>query len=188
MRKNVAGQVVVAKMLYAADGTAFDGGSPPNRILCYVSGNGAARALGTGTSPSGECFHVGGGTYAYFPTQAETNYDHVSYSFEDVNAETIPVTIQVYTRVITATEEAKLQRGVQALVTGTVASGASTTSIPTNLSETTADHYNGRTITFTSGALAGQSTDITDYGGADGTLTVTALTEAPDQGDEFVIS
>jgi hypothetical protein len=55
------------------------------------------------------------------------------------------------------------------------------------LTETTADHYNGRTITFTSGAMAGQSSDITDYS-AQGVLTVTALTEAPEPGVEFVIS
>ena len=44
------------------------------------------------------------------------------------------------------------------------------------------DFYNGRVIVFTSGALAGQSTDITDYVGSTVTLTVTALTGAPASG------
>jgi hypothetical protein len=58
--------------------------------------------------------------------------------------------------------------------------------------EATDDHFNGRLITFVSGNLTGQQTDITDYdaaGGAQGNqeFTVTALTEAPGQDDWFVI-
>jgi hypothetical protein len=41
------------------------------------------------------------------------------------------------------------------------------------------DFYNGRVLVFTSGALAGQATAITDYVGATRTLTVTAVTGAP---------
>jgi hypothetical protein len=78
--------------------------------------------------------------------------------------------------------------GVAGLVVGSVASGATTTVIPTDLTEATNDHYNGRYITFVTGALAGQSSDITDYFGAGKELSVTALTEAPNQGDKFVIS
>ena len=79
-------------------------------------------------------------------------------------------------------------QGFRALVLGTVASGATTTEIPTNLSEATNDHFNGRYLTFTSGALIGQASDITDYDGASKNLYVTALTEAPNIGDTFVIS
>lgn len=86
------------------------------------------------------------------------------------------------------TEGVNLKRGSIALVLSTVSSGPTNTLIPTNLTESTDDHYNGRTITFTSGALDGQSTAITDYVGASKDLTVTALTEAPAQGDKFVIS
>jgi hypothetical protein len=87
-----------------------------------------------------------------------------------------------------ATEAVNLRRGALAVVPSTVSSGPSATRIPTNLTETTNDHYNGRALTFTSGALAGQSTSITDYDGASKDLTVVQLTEAPAQGDEFVIS
>lgn len=41
------------------------------------------------------------------------------------------------------------------------------------------DYYNGAVLIFTSGALAGQRTSVTDYDGASVTLTVTALTGAP---------
>jgi hypothetical protein len=83
--------------------------------------------------------------------------------------------------------------GRDGLVVGSVASGATNSVIPISLqfpvtSETTNDHFNGRYVTFVTGALAGQSSDITDYFGAGQELTVTALTEAPNQGDKFVIS
>ncbi len=58
-----------------------------------------------------------------------------------------------------------------------------------DITEATADHYNGRIVIFTTGNLAGQATDITDYEavGGIGQFTVTALTEAPANDDEFVI-
>lgn len=60
---------------------------------------------------------------------------------------------------------------------------------PDTTEETTADHYNGRLILFTTGALAGQMTDITDYALANSKekYTYTALTEAPADGDRGVI-
>jgi len=42
-------------------------------------------------------------------------------------------------------------------------------------------------IIFTAGALINQATDITAYTGATKTVTVTALTSAPANGDSFVI-
>lgn len=82
-----------------------------------------------------------------------------------------------------------LEAGALGLVATTVNdASATTTSFIITSSEATDDHFNGRIITFTSGNLAGQSTDITDYTGATKTVTVTALTEAPANGDSFVIS
>ena len=58
-----------------------------------------------------------------------------------------------------------------------------------DITEATADHYNGRIVIFTSGALAGQATDITDYEavGGIGQFTITALTEAPANNDTGII-
>lgn len=58
-----------------------------------------------------------------------------------------------------------------------------------DVTEATADHFNGRIVIFTSGALVNQATDITDYVavGGIGQFTVTALTEAPANNDTFVI-
>lgn len=64
---------------------------------------------------------------------------------------------------------------------------ASTTAFVTALGSAVNDHYIGRIIVFTSGTLANQATDITDYVGATKTVTVTALTSAPANGVTFVV-
>lgn len=58
-----------------------------------------------------------------------------------------------------------------------------------NITEATADHFNGRVVIFTSGDLRYQASDITDYALVNGAgqFTVTALTEAPVSGTPFVI-
>lgn len=58
-----------------------------------------------------------------------------------------------------------------------------------DITEATADHFNGRIVIFTSGVLKDQATDITDYAavGGIGQFTVTAMTEAPSNNDTFVI-
>ena len=79
------------------------------------------------------------------------------------------------------------------IVSGTVSNAvtAPTTTVfaADDITEATADHFNGRVIIFTSGALQNQATDITDYElvSAEGKFTVTALTEAPANNDTFII-
>ena len=80
-----------------------------------------------------------------------------------------------------------LEAGALAVVVSTCAASSTTTTVNTNLTEATDDHFNGRVIIFTSGALAYQASDITDYNGTTKALTVTALTEAPANSDAFVI-
>jgi hypothetical protein len=91
MRKNVAGQKVSAQML-GTSGSAFTGA-----VTVYVTGDAGTQTLGEGSSPSGEATHEGNGLYTYTPTQAETNYDHIAFTFTGSSA--VPVTVQVYTRV-----------------------------------------------------------------------------------------
>ena len=84
------------------------------------------------------------------------------------------------------------------IVVGEVDTGtftATTTSLegfriaPNTTEEATADHYNGAVILFTSGVLLGQKTDVTDYAIANSKelYTYTAVTEAPSDGDTYVI-
>jgi hypothetical protein len=88
MKKNVASQVIGAQMVSASDGSAFTGS-----VTVAVTGNAGTQA--TGSVGSGACTHEGNGFHTYAPAQAETNYDHVAFTFTGTGA--IPATVQVYT-------------------------------------------------------------------------------------------
>jgi hypothetical protein len=88
MKKNVASQVVGAQMVAAADGSAFT-----SAVTVSVTGDGGVQA--TGSVGSGACTHEGNGFHTYVPAQAETNYDHVAFTFTGTGA--IPATVQIYT-------------------------------------------------------------------------------------------
>ena len=96
---------------------------------------------------------------------------------------------------LTAAAAAKLALSSNTIVSGTVDT-ATNSHTPTtsefqadDITEATADHYVGRIVIFTSGALANQATDILDYEavGGIGQLTVTPLTEAPANDVTFII-
>jgi len=82
----------------------------------------------------------------------------------------------------------KLEASAETIVVAAAVAGTlSATAMTTNLTEATDDHYNGRIIIWTSGVLQNQATNITDYDGASRMLTYTAVTEAPSDGDTFVV-
>ena len=98
-----------------------------------------------------------------------------------------------------ATSAANLAKTTRAIGRGTVAGGATTTSIPTSAFApvgTVADQFKGRIITFdadtATAALRGQSTEITassEVGSPTmSTFSVTALTTAPASGDTFSVT
>lgn len=68
-----------------------------------------------------------------------------------------------------------------------VAGTLSTTRMTTDLAEATDNHYNGRLVLWTSGALRSQARAIKDYQGSNKMLSYAASTEAPAAGDAFVI-
>lgn len=88
MKKNVASQSIGCQMITAADGTAFTG-----TVTAYKTIDGGTQAIGT--VGSGVCTHEGNGYHSYAPAQAETNGDHIAWTFIGTGA--IPATIQVYT-------------------------------------------------------------------------------------------
>lgn len=63
----------------------------------------------------------------------------------------------------------------------------STTQMSTNLSIAVNDHYKDRVLIWISGSLKRQAVSITAYNGATKTLTFTAATSAPSNGDKFII-
>lgn len=75
-----------------------------------------------------------------------------------------------------------------AIVNGAAATGTlSTTQMTTNLTEATTGHYIGRTIVWVSGALTGQASNVTAYDGSTKMLTYSTTTDAPSNGDRFVL-
>jgi hypothetical protein len=88
MKKNVAGQSIGAQMITAADGSAFTGS-----VTVYVTGDAGTQAAGS--VGSGACTHEGNGYHTYAPSQGETNYDLIAFTFTGTGA--IPVTVQVFT-------------------------------------------------------------------------------------------
>lgn len=86
MRKNTASQTIGAQLVSATDGSAVTTGT----TTVYVTGDGGTQAEGAGTVA-----HEGNGYWSYAPTQAETNFDHVAFTF--VNSSAIAATVQVYT-------------------------------------------------------------------------------------------
>lgn len=85
MKKNVTGQSVGAQMITIADGSDFTG-----TVTAEVTVDGGTKTAGGGTVT-----HEGEGYHSYAPTQAETNGDHIAFSFSGTGA--LTSTIQVYT-------------------------------------------------------------------------------------------
>ena len=87
----------------------------------------------------------------------------------------------------------KLEASAETIVLGTVShdNTVATTTVfySDDITEATADHFNGRVVIFTSGDLIKQATDITGYvlDAGEGKFTVTALTELPADNVTFII-
>jgi hypothetical protein len=81
-----------------------------------------------------------------------------------------------------------LGASAQTIIRGTAQTGTlSTTQMSTDLTNTHANAYNGRVVIWTSGVLTGQASVISAYTVAGGILTFAAKTNAPANGDTFVI-
>lgn len=115
MKKNVAGQVIGAQMV-ALDGSAFTGS-----VTAYVTGDGGTQAAGS--VGAGACAHEGNGFHTYAPAQAETNHDHVAFTF--IGAGAIPATVQVYPNSFTFTVSGKVDANITHVIADPVQSGSS---------------------------------------------------------------
>src|SRR6185295_7964594 len=88
MIKNLSGQVIGAQMINASTGAAFT-----STVTVYITPDGGTQAIGS--VGSGVCTHEGNGYHTYRPSQSETNYDLVAFTFIGTGA--IPQTVQVET-------------------------------------------------------------------------------------------
>jgi len=92
MLKNVAGQSIGVQMTVVASGLPFTGA-----VTIYVTGDRGTQVIGS--EGSGLCAHEGNGFHSYAPAQAETNFDHIAWTF--LGAGAITVTVQLYTESVT---------------------------------------------------------------------------------------
>ena len=88
----------------------------------------------------------------------------------------------------------RLLSHISSVVTGQASAGSlAVNAMTSDVAEATNDHFNGRVIIFTTGALLGQATSINTSGGYIGASNGSsrfhfpALTEVPTAGDEFLI-
>lgn len=87
MKKNVSGQKIGVQMVSATDGSAFT-----SAVTVYITGDAGTQAIGS--VGGGALTHEGNGYHTYAPSQAETNYDLIAFTFIGTGA--VPVTLQVY--------------------------------------------------------------------------------------------
>lgn len=88
MLKNTAGQTVSGQLINASTGADFSG-----TVTVYVTGDGGTQNVGT--VAAGVCTSSGKGLFTYAPSQAETNYSYVDYTFTGTGA--ISSTTHIYT-------------------------------------------------------------------------------------------
>jgi hypothetical protein len=186
MRKNVAGQIIGIQML-ATDGSNFTG-----TVTVYITGDNGTQAIGT--VGSGVCTHKGKGFHTYAPSQAETNYDHIAFTFEGTGA--ITATLQVYTRVdvnithwlataVTGDGDwAELQGDIDDILVDTGTSGVivATNNDKTGYSLTQAFPTNFASLAITVGGAVtvGTNSDKTGYSVSGTITTLDALDTALD--------
>lgn len=124
-------------------------------------------------------------------TSLKADSTSIKASLTTISGET--TAIKVVTDALGSAAAAKLALSAGTIVSGTVShdNTVATTTVfySDDITEATTDHYKGRLIMFTSGALTDQVTEITAYSlvSGEGKFTVVALTEAPADNVTFII-
>lgn len=147
---------------------------------------------GTFANTTNNPAHEGNGIWSLTMTATELSGTRIAVSIIDAGAD-----VEDQALIITTTLAGQIEANFGIIIgeVDTATFTATTTSLegfrlsPNTTEEATADHYNGRLLLFTSGALLGQMTDITDYALANSKelFTYTALTEAPADTDRYVV-
>lgn len=179
MQKNVAGQKWIVFAFDRTDNTPKTGDAANITANLRIDG-GAANPVDD-TNPT----ELEDGYYAFDITAAECNGDLlvICPASGTSDIQVIGVPGAVWTR------PASFGTVVHGTVSHDNTAASTTVFYSDDITEATADHYNGRIVIFRSGDLQNQATDITDYelAAGEGKFTVTALTEAPADNVTFVI-
>lgn len=185
----IGGDTVPAENL----ATAF--GSGTGQATMYVSITGSIGSLGAQAQLDVNA-EVDSALADYdAPTKAEMDSAFATVNSNITTVDTVVDAIKVITDALGASAAALLKTSAETMQTGTVDTVTNghtpTTTVfqADDITETTADHFNGRVVIFTSGNLAKQAATISDYAavGGIGQFTVTTLTEAPANNDTFII-
>lgn len=151
MRKNVASQTISAQLNSKTDGSAVTTGT----TTVYVTGDAGTQASGGGTVT-----HEGQGCWSYVPTQAETNYSHVSFTF--VNTSAISQTLQTYPVSYDPTDAVRL--GLTALPNAAAAANGGLATVDASNAVKVQSGTGANQISLSSGLVtAGTVNDKTGY-------------------------
>jgi len=179
------------------------------RIDCWTSCNTAASIMSVKVTVGGQTLF--GCTQAYTKAGGETTFrvpiavhalaaEAVVITIQSSNSSDTAVTLNTPVAVLIAANAAQIGGNATAannlatmmgtsVISGTVNDAAATaTSFVTDLASAVNDFYAGKILEITTGALAGQSREITAYVAATKTVTVgVAFTSAPANGVAFKI-
>jgi len=176
VKKNVASQSIGAEMITSADGTAFTGS-----VSVLVTKDNGTQTAGGATAPA----HEGNGYHSYSPTQAETNADHIAFTFTGSGA--IPATVQLFTNFPqTVDNDTKISLIPTTAMRGT---DAANTVVPPSVAQfnartiLSAAYFDPSTDAVANVTLVATTTTNTDMVGTDGANTTTlpiaaAITDA----------
>jgi hypothetical protein len=178
--RNVASQKV-AVYAYDTSADAPKTGDAGN-ITAYISKDGGSATQSNDVNPTEIDATNMKGLYLFDLTQAESQCELFVLSAVSSTSNIVLDPVVVFT----------FPASGSVVVEGEVddtSFSPTTSAFETDITEATADHYNGRVIIFTSGNLVDQACVIQDYElvGGRGKFTVSTLTEAPANGDDFVI-
>ena len=175
MRKNTSGQYVAFQAISKTDGSDVTTGSPS--VYYTIDG-------GTQATTSSSAIHEGNGQWSVALTQAETNGDHIVYTFVLTNA--VSQTVNVYTvnADLTNIDAAISTRSTFHPASDTVANvttvasvsgavGSVTAAVTTDSASRTASQADVSALA-TSSALATAQTDLDTLTGSDGVTLATS--------------
>jgi hypothetical protein len=109
---------------------------------------------------AGSVVHEGNGCWSYIPTQGETNYNHVAFTF--VNSSAVSVTVQVYT--IAGDPSDAVRLGLTALPNAAAGANGGVPTVDANNAVKLQSGTGANQISLSSGAVTvGTNNDKTGY-------------------------
>lgn len=154
----------------------------PNQTMDII-GNITGNLSGSVGSVTGAVGSVTGHT-----AQTGDSFAIVSGPAGLVAIDTVVDAIKVVTDALGSAAAAKLALSAAGIIPGTAVTGTLTTTVmTTDLTGFADDKIIGREVIWTGGTADGQSSNITDYASASGTITYEVITTAPLNNDPFVV-